>query len=202
MLLLEKLKHKNVGTNQVEHFVKKIEDEKLKDHMRRAMMGCKIKNAYECEEKMKSKYEKNFDYVKRKFGQDVGFFNEYRKIMQGEAEYAWNVGREKNGKKANFLVSKWKKRPETKVDSEWRNVAISDEKLDEKYEAPITKVPNPDNISLSDNETKVLEIPPGWTTHEQITVTKINASMESFNCKLRWALREREEREGEPWTMD
>ena len=202
ILLLEKLKHRNVGTNQVEHFVKKIEDVKLRDHMRRAMMGCKIKNAYECEETVKSKFDKSFEYVKRRFGQDMEFFDEYKKIMQGEAEYAWKEGREKIGRKATFLVSKWKKKPEPNVDSEWREVAISDEKLDEKYEAQPTKIPNPDNIPLSDNETKAMEIPPGWTTHEQITVTKINASIESFNCKLRWALREREERDGEPWTEE
>ena len=131
-MLLEKLKHKNVGTNQVEHFVKKVEDVKLRDHMRRAMMGCKIKNAYECEEKVKSKFDKSFKYVKRKVGQNMEFFVEYKKIMQGEAEYAWNEGREKNSRKATFLVKKWKKRQEPKVDSKWREVVISDEKLDEK----------------------------------------------------------------------
>ena len=48
------------------------------------MMGYKIKNAYECEEKVKSKFDKSFEYVKRRFGQDMEFFDEYKKIMQGE----------------------------------------------------------------------------------------------------------------------
>ena len=53
VLLLEKLKHKNIGTAQVEHFLKKEKNESLKVQLRRSMMSVKVKNAYSCEEKKK-----------------------------------------------------------------------------------------------------------------------------------------------------
>ena len=68
VLLLSKLRRKNQGTNDVEHFVKHMGNPKMKNLMRRRMMKTKIEDAKLEESRLRSEYDRGIKYLKRKLG--------------------------------------------------------------------------------------------------------------------------------------
>ena len=91
--LLRKLKEANVGTNDVEHYLKR---QRINDHWksckRRAMMQAKIKHALFEQEKSRAKYTRAEKYLNRRWGQNQVVMGPFHKLMQEEIEIIWKQG--------------------------------------------------------------------------------------------------------------
>ena len=57
-------------------------------------------------------------------------------------------------------------------------------------------------VGTNPNENSILALPHKFTTFENIQIDKIRVSTEIMKDKVRWELRSREERDGEPWTEE
>ena len=177
VLLLTKLRERDQGTNEVEHFVKMMKSRRVQTNLRRSIMKYKIEDATSNKIKAEDRFRRSFEFIKRKVGGNSQILDEFRKIMQSEVESVWEEGRVKNKSKISFLIQKWKKDNDRNVDKEWRDILISEEKLREKFEPPATDVPNFGDLELSEAESKALALPPKFTTYENIDIKKIDADI-------------------------
>ena len=202
--LLRKLKEANVGTNDVEHYLKR---QKLNDHWksvkRRAMMQAKIKHALFEQEKSRAKYTQAEKYINRRWGQNQVVMGPFHKLMQEEIEYIWEKGSEKNKKKIENLTRRWKPAKQSKETVEtWEGIIIGDSALNERFgEVKDTSEPVVyGGVELSENEQKAAALPPKLTTYEQLKQLNIMAACERLKATMRWEVRNREKREGRPWS--
>ena len=177
VLLLEKLRRKNQGTNEVENFVKNIGNNKMKKEMRRKIMGVKIEDARIEENEFRETFEKRFSYLKRKLGNMVEVVDRFKRILQEETVLLWEEKKKKMKKKISWLLRKWKNiGPE--VQEEYEGVLVSDEKLKEKYGETEVSVKVHGDVTLSEQELGVLKLHPKFTTRERIDEKKVQAASE------------------------
>ena len=120
--------------------------------------------------------------------------------MQNEVELLWDFLKMKNKRKIKFLQGKWNN-PRSKVVETWRGVDISDDKLRQRF-PPISQPQYPTTVQLSESEKLVMQLPPKFTTYDKIEKNKLDVAGEVLADKIRWELRSREQREGQPWTEE
>ena len=90
VLLLMKLKGKNIGTNVIEQYVKnEARTDKLKLKNRRILLNLKLENARSEELKARSKYDAKMKYLSKRWGHYVNIMSQIKVIMQNEMEIAW-----------------------------------------------------------------------------------------------------------------
>ena len=98
VLLFEKLKCQNQGTNEIEHYVKKMKNNKTRSNIRRSILGHKIRDAYAEKVRAVNDFNRNFRYLERKIGWNFNIFIQFKDVMQSEIENIWEQGRQKNKK--------------------------------------------------------------------------------------------------------
>ena len=200
-LLFNKLKQKNIGTPAIEKYVRnEVRMPKYHDRVRSRLLKFKIENLSIEKEIVKAKYVNKYAYIVRRWGQYRSIFSQFNIIMQSEVESTWKAGRQKIKNKIEFL-SKKRSNPDL-VSGEWNGILISDDKLKSRYEEPVIEPLNYGNIQLSDNEKKVLTLPPKFTTFENISREKMEVAAEVMVDKLRWEDRSRKQRDNGTWTED
>ena len=202
VLLLKKLHHKQVGTPDVENFLKNnVRVNYVKRAMRRNMMKVKMIDATFEMQKIKKKFQARMEYLQRRWGQNKEILKDFKEIMQREIEEIWETGREKVKSKIKFLNEKWGKQREP-VGSNFRGIAISDEALEEKFPPVPNKVSKYGNVETNEFEDAALSLPPGFREYGKIKIDDINAASEAMITKARWEMRSRKERGGKPWSEE
>ena len=107
-LELMKLKQRNLGNNDVEHFVKKAANDEVKNRSRRSLMKVRIDDAKKNERNTRNKFERKFNYLQRRWGHNRQIMTQFRNIMQVEVEMLWSKGREVIKEKIEFFMRKCK----------------------------------------------------------------------------------------------
>ena len=205
-LELMKLKQRNLGNNDVEHFVKgAADDEAVRDKLRRSVMKIRIDEAKRNEETARNKFERQLNYLQRRWGHNIQIMSQFRSVMQTEVELLWSKLRQDIKEKIEFLTKKWKKKDCTATVDEWEGIAISDKKLHERYDE-LENIPNENRnnngIFLDENEKKILELPPNFRTLDRIDIKNVKTAVGVMSSKVRMELRAREERGGEEWSAE
>ena len=206
--LLQKLKDRNIGTNEIEYHLKY---QRMNKHwiseMRRSMLNVRLRNAQVELAKSRTIFDRQIKELSRRWGHYTTIFGHFRQIMQGEIRYFWGNGVEKNNNKVKHLCNKWKPNMKATIckdysGGKYRGIAISDEAILESVGEKETTISAYGNIELSENEREVLKLPPKFTTFERLSKINIQAQLEAMNAKIRWELRNRERREGRPWSLE
>ena len=138
-------------------------------------------------------------------------------IIQGEVELVWESGCRKMKEKTQHLYRRWKN-VGTRREEELQGIAITDHELDRFCEngglqehglevnCEFQEPPTYGGCNISDNQRRLLRLPPKFTTYEEISEKEMEVEMEVANCKLRWELMNRREREeegeSEEWTEE
>ena len=204
VLLLLKLRQHNQGTNEIESFVRNIQNLKTRKNMKRAIMKTKIQDARHEEMETRRKFKKELDYIKRKIGTNTEFYYRFNSLMQEEVEFNWREQKEKRRKKVKHLIKKWKNVRPT-VPETYRGVTISTEALEEIFDEEEEHQERPaliyGGVELTETEQNILKLGPKFTTYGRIDKVQMEAASEVMADKIRWEMRSREEREG-PWTEE
>ena len=109
--------------------------------------------------------------------------------------------------KVKHLEAKWGRKKE-KVPGVWKGVVIGDQELEAAREElgggakEQQEVPAYGGASLTPQQKDLLRLPPGFTLYEQLQEKQTEVDMEVCMVKLRWEVRSKEGREGEPWAED
>ena len=202
VLLLSKLKQRNIGTGDVECFLRKLTNEKLKTGSRNALMRQKILDASREKQHYSNQYKAGLRYLNRRWGQFASVVAGFNRVLQEETVAEWERIREKHRKKLWFLTGKklgGKPREET---GDYRGVLISEEQLKSRFQAPEIKVINDQGVQLSEAEESILRLHPKFSVYEGISVYKTKVNTEVAIDKLRWSKRSERERGGEPLTEE
>ena len=100
----------------------------------------------------------------RRWGHNRHFLSQFNILLQEEIEFVWKTEKARVLSKVDFLVNKWHNKNNfttTEVTDYIEDIAVSDEKLNEKF-GPATDDPPVTfgGIQLSDAESKVMSLPP------------------------------------------
>ena len=90
-LLLQKLKKKKTGTNDVEHYIKNIKRKFAKNKMRNSMMNNKIMDAKYQEIKARKLFNSRYGYLVRRWGHNRAFMSQFNILLQEEIEFIWKT---------------------------------------------------------------------------------------------------------------
>ena len=112
--LLEKLKFKGLGTNQVEEFARSdmgrgFGSEKRRSIMVRSIMRGKVEDARGTLAFTRARYETRMAYLERRWGHNRAIMSALKVIIQEPVEEIWKTKKEKNKEKIKHLERKWKK---------------------------------------------------------------------------------------------
>ena len=102
-LLLSKLRQRNIGTNEIEHYVKKIKTEHLKSKIRGSILKHKISDAKATEQRNRRQFLNKMNYLNRRWGHNNFIMGRFKDIMQQEVELEWN--KQKNKKYSENFTS-------------------------------------------------------------------------------------------------
>ena len=140
--LLQKLKDRKTGTNDVKHFCKNIKRKYARNKMRNTMMSNKIKDAKYWEAKTRKLFNSKYEYLVKRWGHNRAFMSQYNILLQEEIDFVWKTEQAKNLSKIDFLVNKWNRYNlnTTEVKDEIEGILVSDDKLREKF-GPATDDP-------------------------------------------------------------
>ena len=205
--LLKTLKEKNIGTNEIEHHLKnKSWNNHWSSKMRKCMLNVKIDHANVELSKARSIFSRQYKHLIGRWGHNNVISSRFKQLMQNEVEYYWESGKAKNNEKVKHLKEKWNlyfdnKYKKANVDT-WKDIAISDKALKESLGEKETVVAAYGGVDLSEEEKKVLKLPPKFTTFEQLSKVMMETAVEVLNAKIRMENRARERREGRPWSPD
>ena len=200
--LLRKLQRVGVGVNSVEIFAKKnsgegTRKEKRRRRMVQLLMKAKVEDA-ELELKWsKERFDLKMRKIARRWGHHQGVMTAFRFIISREAVRVWEQGKDKNVKKVDHLMIKWRTGISRAVDQEWRGIKIGDRVLEEETRNEEEEVRHPHKyggVRTNPDEDSILALPHKFTTFEKIQLDKIKVSTEILKDKVRWELRAREER--------
>ena len=153
--------NKNVGTNDVEKYVKNVckhnVQKKRNYGLIKNAMKMKLKDAEYDEKRMRKDFNhKLVEYKKAIFrGSPVDI--EFRRIMKIEVEEVWRVGKEKNRSKVKWLVRKYAPVDEN---GNIRDVIVADEKLAELNDVRVNDVKTYGGVIVSDVEKAALKLEP------------------------------------------
>lgn len=178
---------KNIGTNDVEKYVKVV----CKQNVRKKRNVAMIRNAM----KMKlddAEYDEKM--VRKQF---TYYLNEYRKVtirgsfadekfksvMKNEVEIRWNLGKQKNKEKIDRLVKKYAPVDEN---GDIRDVIVSDEKLAamEENVEKIVKVFG--GVTVNNEEKAALKLNPEYRVYKRIDDIDLEVEIEKGCTKARY----------------
>ena len=180
---LKRLKDSGIGTNDVEHNIKKtcaLMKEREQWNMKMKLMKYKIKDAY--------KSYKDAERTNRTYWKDnkpkipANIRTEYIDIWKKYVgEYKKKLTAEYN-KKHDWLREKWtpqkKKTPDT-----LRGIVLKDQVLSSEFTSSPRIYGNAD---ISENEVKILNLPPEYGLYKKIDVQTMKIETERALTKLRW----------------
>ena len=215
--ILERLHRKGLGTNDVElmsrnyHFgggrqLRGEERELQRKNFIRREMNARMKDAQDELRRATRKFERSKNYFWSNNVSSLGYNRELNKVMQEEVTYEWEMSKRKMDKKVKHISMRWSR--EKVVEDSWRNIAISDGALkrfveqNEEYERQTKDVPIYGDTAISENQRSILQLPPGFTTYEQVSETEMETEMEVMMNKARWEHQNKKNREGEEWSED
>ena len=220
VILLEKLKYKGLGTNQIEDFAKNDMGRGwVSERRRRTMIRCcmrgKVLDARETLAGTRARYQDRMSYLERRWGHNRAIMADFRVIVQEQVESVWKTMKEKNKQKREHLERKWKRERRRrqggnpKIEGEWRGIKIGDEELEIEERTrgvngkkPVLKY---GGVETTKEEDSILNLPSKFTTFEPITKDKLEVALSMAMTKARWELKARRERgEGEEqvWTEE
>ena len=195
VLQLTKLRQRGQGTNDVEQYVRGLRNMETRTRVRRDIMKHKIADAKYQENLARSRFEAKYNYLKRRWGRWFTIWTRFSQIMQSEVNHVWQKSREKSSKKIRFLTNKWKSAPPAREPvHEWRGVMISDQRLEENFEAQKMEPIAESDIQLTEAEKFITTLPPKHTVYSPINVLDMAIEAEIMIDKLRWDIRTQEER--------
>ena len=201
-ILLERLKFRGVGTNEVEHFLKGSRPGS-RDVMLKNIMKAKLIDSKREESKARHMHNSQLSYVQRRWGHNTLAMAAFKNAMQTEVNRVWEEGMEKMKEKVKHLTEKWTTSRKEKVSDKWREIAIGDDDLKNIYgeveQNPVSKY---GDVTTTKEEDKILSLPPKFKTFERLTSEKVEHALEVMYAKSRLELRSKNERNGEPWTKD
>ena len=188
VLLLQKLQKRKTGTNDVEYFCKTIKRKFARNKMRQTMMSNKIRDAKYKETKARNLFNSKYNYLVRRWGHNRAFMSQFNILLQQEIEFIWKTEKARVQSKIDFLVNKWHKNNLSKPEhrDEIQNVAVSDEKLNEKFGPPVDDLPVTfGGVQLSESEAKVLALPPKFCVFPKIEMEDVQVALQTLCCKAR-----------------
>ena len=196
--------------NCVEFFAKKNSGDGIRRELRRRrtvqlVMKGKLEDAVLELRWTKEKFVVKMNKVERRWGHHRDVLVEFRNILKREATRVWVEGKEKNTKKIDHLTKKWRRRKDCQVENgEWRGIKIGDRQLEEEMreENDDYRPHKYGGVGTNPNEDSILALPHKFTTFENIQIDKIRVYTVIMKDKVRWELRCRQERDGEPWTEE
>ena len=220
VILLEKLKYKGLGTNQIEDFAKNDMgrgwgSERRRSTMVRCSLRGKVQDARETLAGTRTRYQSRMSYLERRWGHNRAIMADFKMIVQEQVESVWKTMKEKNKQKREHLERKWqgerrrKQGGNPKLGGEWRGIKIGEKELEEEEKTrgddgkkPVLKY---GGVETTQEEDSILNLPSKFTTFEPITTDKLEVDLSMAITKARWELearRERGEGEEQVWTEE
>lgn len=200
-LFLKKMKQNCLNTPGIAKYLKfEVREDDQRPKIRRKLLSFKIGNATSEENFARKAFMKKMDYLKKRWGHNTIIMTQFLNFMQAKVSEVWDQGREKIRRKINFLRNRDRGEKEA-VPEELEGILISDEKLTERFEAPVIQ-PLTGGQAVTRGEEKAISLNPKETVRERVTRDKMAVASEVLADKIRWELRSREERDGADWTED
>ena len=142
--MMQKLRKKGLGTNQVEQFARRDMGrgkgaERRRKAVIRALMRAKVEDAMTSLALARGKSNSREAYLTRRWGHHGGVMSAFKVICQEQVEEAWREKGDKCMRKLQHLEMKWKREerrrtPKLDIGGEWRGVKIGDKELEEEEE--------------------------------------------------------------------
>ena len=181
--------NRNVGTNDVEKYVKNVCKHNVQKKRNIGMIKNAMKMKLEDAEYDEKNVRKDFIYKLSEYKKatirgssaDV----EFRTTMKYEVEEVWNVGKQKNRDKVNWLVKKY---APVNANGNIRDVIVTDEKLSEMSDTSETAVKKFGGVEISDVEKVALRLDPEYRVYKRIDEVDIEVEIEKGCTKARYHL--------------
>ena len=123
--------NKNVGTNDVEKYVKNVCKHNVQKKRNVGMIKNAMKMKLEDAEYDERRVRKDFMWKQNEYRKVIArgspVDSEFRSIMKNEVEEVWRSGKQKNRSKVNWLVRKY---APVDFNGSIRDVIVTDEKLE------------------------------------------------------------------------
>ena len=221
--LLEKLRSKGLGTNQVEEFAKKDMgrgrgSERRRKVMVKAMMRGKVEDAKVTVALIRERLKVRGAYLTRRWGHCEAAMIAFKVICQELVESIWKDRGEKDKKKLQHLEQRWRRGGEEwvrrkDIDGEWRGIKIGDRELEqvekEKQEQIFKPVLKYGEVETTAEEDSLLSLPSKFATYEPVTKEKVEVALQVCLAKARWELRSRrgrvdenDDQAGQVWSEE
>ena len=178
--LLLNLKRQNIGTNEVEHSLKRLVlSENARSVVRRKVMSSKVSDAFRARKAAQVQNRQVWREVKKEIPRHLreGYLHLWREHI-GTVKKALV---KKHEKKVKWLKEKWK--PEETVPDVLRNVEVGDRDLPEEFAS------NPrmyGQVRLSEEEEEALRLSPKFGLFQKLDPTMCRIDVEEALNKLRW----------------
>ena len=232
LLLLQKLRKRGIGVNEVEEYARKEigrgngGGEQFRQVRRkeivRALMKSKVRSAEVELEETRRQFLKVDSYLRRRWGQHREAMSRYSTILQAEVRREWEDRRGKCRDKIDHLERKWVRarreqlRPEPEREENhlegilYRDVDLRRRAEEEGRDLDQVRAPLIyGGIQPTNQEAAAMALPPKFATFGRISEEEMEVEAELMIAKVKWELRAREERavEGEEegggkWTPE
>ena len=190
--LLREIKKNKIGTNDVEHSLKRLHlGERTQDKLRTAMMGAKIRDAYRVLQDQRYENFKVWRRCRKVIPRHLleGYLVIWRNYTR---EYRQTVD-QRHAKKLSHLKGKWIKK--IVIPDEIRGVSLSPDM--NNLPAEFSSEPRLyGGVVLDDDEKLLLEFPVKFGLYRQLDITQCKIDTEEALNKLRWykIIKEKEQR--------
>ena len=178
--LLLNLKRQNIGTNEVEHSLKRLAlSEKARSVVRRKVMSSKVSDAFRARKAAQSENRKVWREVKREIPWHLreGYLHLWREHT-GTIKQALV---RKHDKKVKWLKRKW--RPEETAPEIHRGVEVGDRDLPTEFASDPCVY---GHVELSEEEEKALRLSLKYGLFRKLDPTMCRINVEEALNKLRW----------------
>ena len=164
---------KNIGTNEVEHYVKNMCKHNVRKNrnvgMIRSAMKVKLEDAEYDEKQTRKLFNAKFKEYRNCSVKGSVIDEQFNKVMRHKVEEIWRLGKEKNKQKVERLVQKYSKgNTDYIVDGEIRNVGVTDEKLALFAEHNEKNVKVYGDVTIYENEKAALKIDPEYRVYKRV----------------------------------
>ena len=197
----EEMKQNCLNTPGIAKYLKfEVREDDQRSKIRRKLLSFMIGNATSEENFLRKAFMKKMYYLKKRWGHNTIIMTQFLNFMQAKVSEVWDQGREKIRRKINFLRNRDRGEKEA-IPEELEGILISDEKLTERFEAPVIQ-PLTGGQAVTRGKEKAISLNPKETVRERVMRDKLAVASEVLADKIRWELRSREERDGADWTED
>ena len=221
LVLLQKLKQKGMGLNEVEEYSRKearrgIGNAQVKESRRKevvkVLMKGKVMSAMEELEGTKRQFSRLDSYLRRRWGHHAQVLAQFAAILQPEVRREWEDRRSKHKTKIDHLERRWKASQNRRWPEILEGIRYSDADLKRRAreagrEPEVRQEPLIyGGVRASEEEKSVLSLPPKFTTYGAINMEEIEVEAEVMIAKVKWELHARtdrlnEEQDGK-WTKE